>query len=119
MKLILIPLWFILSFVYSQSITEKEFDEKINEDIIVIEFFAEWNKENCVDLSKFKDVSTYMVNVEECPNLAKSYNILSVPTLIIFYNKKIAAKYEADLTFQLSTKEAEKKVEELVLKKFM
>ena len=71
------------------------------------------------DLSDFKDVKTYLVNIEHCPELTKKYKILSVPTLIIFNNKEIVEKYEADLTFQLSTKQAVKKTEELVLKKFM
>lgn len=119
MKLLLIPFLFLLSFTYSQSITEKEFEDKISEDIVVIEFYAEWNKQNCIDLNEFKDVSAYMVNIEECPNLAQTYKIISIPTVIVFYNKEAVAKYEADLTFQLSIKEAKKKVEELVLKKFM
>ena len=119
MRLILIPLFFIYSFVLSQTITESEFEEKINEDIVVIEFYAEWNKDNCVDLKEFKDVASYMVNIEECPNLVEKYKVLSVPTIIVFNNKEVVERYDAALTFQLCLKAARKKVEELVLKKFM
>tara|TARA_R100000664_G_C2752608_1_gene139890 strand:- start:978 stop:1337 length:360 start_codon:yes stop_codon:yes gene_type:complete len=109
-----------VSFLFSQTlIDESNFNDKLNEDIVVIEFFAEWNKDNCVDLSKFKEVSTYMVKVEECPNLTSKYKVVSVPTVIIFYNKEEVERYEADLSFKLSIKDACKKTEELVLKKFM
>jgi len=108
------------AFSFGQmSIKEDDFSDALKEDIVVVEFYAEWNKDNMVDLSKFKDVKTYMVNVEDSPNLVKKYKILSVPTVIIFYNKEVVEKHEADLTFQLCIKEAQKKVEELVLKKFM
>ena len=62
-------------------------NEKLSEDIVVVEFYAEWNKSNMTDLSNFKDVKTYLVNIEHCPELTKKYKILSVPTLIIFNNK--------------------------------
>lgn len=101
------------------TIKESDLDKVLKEDIVVIEFYAEWNKDNMVDLSVFKDVKTYLINVEDCPNLVDEYKILSVPTVIIFYNKEVVQKYEADLTFQLCVKAARKKVEELVLKKFM
>ena len=101
------------------TIKESDLDKVLKEDIVVIEFYAEWNKDNMVDLSVFRDVKTYLINVEDCPNLVDEYKILSVPTVIIFYNKEVVQKYEADLTFQLCVKAARKKVEELVLKKFM
>ena len=41
------------SFAFTQTISESEFENKISEDIVVIEFYAEWNKDNCVDLSQF------------------------------------------------------------------
>tara|TARA_R100000231_G_scaffold82325_1_gene62940 strand:- start:1070 stop:1438 length:369 start_codon:yes stop_codon:yes gene_type:complete len=119
-KIILLILLLLSLFSFSQvEINESNFNEKLSEDIVVVEFYAEWNKSNMTDLSDFKDVKTYLVNIEHCPGLTKKYKILSVPTLIIFNNKEIVEKYEADLTFQLSTKQAVKKTEELVLKKFM
>ena len=108
----------IMSFG-QMTIKESDLDKVLKEDIVVIEFYAEWNKDNMVDLSVFKDVKTYLINVEDCPNLVDEYKILSVPTVIVFYNKEVVQKYEADLTFQLCIKAARKKVEELVLKKFM
>jgi len=101
------------------TLQESDLDAVLKEDIVVIEFYADWNKENMVDLSKFKDVKTYIIDIENCPNMVAEYKILSVPTVIVFYNKEVVHKYEADLTFQLCIKEAKKQVEELVLKKFM
>ena len=118
MRFILIPLLFVFSFPWTQTINESDFEEKINEDIVVVEFYAEWNKDNCVELSNFKNVATYMVNIEDSPTLTKTYKIYSVPTIIIFYNQEVVEKYEADLTFQLCIKDATRKVEELVLSKF-
>tara|TARA_R100000664_G_C2754152_1_gene141697 strand:+ start:1652 stop:2014 length:363 start_codon:yes stop_codon:yes gene_type:complete len=120
MRTILIFL-LLLSFssLAQQVINEEEFEEKLNDDIVLIEFYAEWNKDNCVDLAEFKDIKSYMVNIETCPNLTSTYKILSVPTILIFYNKEVVERYDADLTFQLCIKAPKKKVEELVLKKFM
>ncbi len=110
----------ITTLVFGQtSIKENELSEILKEDIVVIEFYADWNKDNMVDLSEFKDIKTYTINIEDYPNLVLKYKILSVPTIIVFYNKEVVEKYEADLTFKLSIKDAKKKVEELVLKKFM
>ena len=87
MRLFLFILFLLPCFIYSQEIIgEDNFSSKINQDIVVVEFYAEWNKNNCVDLKVFKDVTAYMVNIEDCPSLAKKYNILSVPTIIIFNN---------------------------------
>ncbi|QDP61272.1 MAG: hypothetical protein Unbinned1524contig1000_29 [Prokaryotic dsDNA virus sp.] len=112
-------LFFTTLCIGQDYIQEDKFEEVLSEDIVIIEFYADWNKDNKIDLKEFKDVKSYVVNVEDCPNLTKEYKILSVPTLIIFNNKKVVEKYEADLTFQLCIKAAKKKVEELVLKKFM
>tara|TARA_Y100000592_G_scaffold95661_1_gene162671 strand:- start:2058 stop:2414 length:357 start_codon:yes stop_codon:yes gene_type:complete len=118
MRFILILL-FSVSLYSQEIITEENFSKKLEHDIVVVEFYAEWNKGNCVDLSEFKDVATYMVNIDNSPDLKSNYKIISVPTIIIFTNKEAAYRFEADLTFQLSIKEPKKKVEELVLKKFM
>ena len=100
--------------LYSQEIiTQDNFNQKLEKDIVVVEFYAEWNKDNCVDLKEFKDVSTYMVNIDNSPDLKSAYNIISIPTIIVFNNKEVAYKFEADLTFKLSLKEPKKKVEEL------
>ena len=116
----LIILFLICVNSFSQTIiSEAEFDDKLKEDIVVIEFYADWNKDNCVDLSEFKNVSTYLINIEDSPELTNIYKVLSVPTVIVFNNKEVVGKYEADLTFQLCIKAAKKQVEELVLKKFM
>ena len=121
MKTLILTIFLLLSFqsLSQEVISEKDFDDKLSDDIVLIEFYAEWNKDNMVDLSVFKDVKTYLINVEDCPNLVDEYKILSVPTVIIFYNKEVVEKYEADLTFQLPIKAPKQKVEELVLKKFM
>lgn len=118
MRLIIILLLSVS--LYSQEIiTQDNFNQKLEKDIVVVEFYAEWNKDNCVDLKEFKDVSTYMVNIDNSPDLKSTYKIISIPTIIVFNNKEVAYKFEADLTFKLSLKEPKKKVEELVLKKFM
>jgi|TARA_R100001443_G_scaffold117451_1_gene142975 thioredoxin-related protein len=120
LRLLLLFAFFLTSCCLGQAIVnENEFNEKLNEDIVVVEFYAEWNKDNMVDLKEFKDVKTYTINIEDTPSLVAKYKVLSVPTLIVFNNKEVVEKYEADLTFQLCIKQAKKRVEELVLKKFM
>jgi thioredoxin-like negative regulator of GroEL len=120
LRFLLLFVFFLTSCCFGQSIgSEVELNEKLNEDIVVVEFYAEWNKGNMVDLGEFKNVKTYIINIEDVPSLVSKYKILSVPTIIVFNNKKVVDKYEADLTFQLCIKQAKKKVEALVLQKFM
>ena len=73
-------------------IEEKNFDTEIKEDIVIIDFFATWCgpcKMLGLVLEKISDEIKFpilKVDVDECSNIAKRYEIYSVPTLILMKN---------------------------------
>jgi len=74
-------------------ITENEFKDLINNSnqMIVVDFFAEWCMP-CVMLTpiieelaeKMKEVKFAKINIDDNEELARKYNISSIPCLVIF-----------------------------------
>ena len=97
------------------------FDNKIAKDIVVVEFWAEWNKANeFAELNKLKDSSVYRVDIMHCAKLQADYNILAVPTVVVFDNGVEKERFNANIMFQL---EADKKtiqtsIDTIILNKF-
>ena len=75
-------------------------ESQINEEIVknshklsIIDFFADWCMP-CQMLTpvlneldkKYKNLDVYKVNVDEAQNVAMTYNISSIPTMIFFKN---------------------------------
>ena len=78
--------------------SEKEFDEVIKKDKVVIDFYAEWCGP-CKMLSPILDkvskelnLDTYKVNVDEVEDVARQYGIMSIPTVMIFEKGKMTKK---------------------------
>ena len=75
------------------------FDEKIKEGKVLVDFFATLCGP-CRMLgpiieelaSEVKEYKFYKVDVDEAPNLAKRYGMLSIPTLLIFENGELKDK---------------------------
>lgn len=76
-----------------EKINEANFDEKIKNrgSIAVVDFYADWcgpckmfvpTLESLAD--DHTDVEFFKVNVDENPNLSRTYAVMSIPTLIIF-----------------------------------
>ncbi|MDR0968616.1 MAG: thioredoxin [Holosporaceae bacterium] len=62
----------------------------LSKDFVVVDFYADWCGP-CRVISPFleeiqseKNVEVVKVNIDESPNLASQYNVMSIPTLIIF-----------------------------------
>jgi len=88
-------------------------------DICVVEFNAGWNKANSVDwLNKLNDCSVKRINIDK-GDWAKKYNIVVVPTIIVFNGKEVK-RYQADLSFTMATtrKEVQEEVDELIMSDF-
>lgn len=75
-------------------IKEEEFNACISNNKVLVDFYATWCgpcKMLSLVLEKFdvnSEIDTIKVDIDECSNLTKEYNIFSVPTLIIFENGK-------------------------------
>ena len=76
-----------------------------DEDVCVVEFNAGWNESNSVDyLEKLTDCGIKRVSIDK-GDWQKDYNIVIVPTIIVFNGKEIE-RFQADLSFKmLATKE--------------
>ena len=78
---------------------EKEFKELIKEDKILVDFFANWCGP-CKMISpiveeisnEISDVKFLKVDVDSSSEVASTYSIMSIPTLMIFKDGQIKSK---------------------------
>ena len=128
MKLIKFILILLSLNIYAQSevpeeywITDKNFNEAINgdgfeeKDIVVVEFWAEFNKVNCFDEWKKLDVPYYRVNIADAPEAKKKYRVRMAPTIIIFKEgtKEKVFKAGLDLLLPTNLQEIQESIEEV------
>ena len=104
------PIWKIFSayilILFFILISNNAFGQKMcKEDICVVEFNAGWNESNSVDyLDKLTDCGIVKINIDK-GDWQKKYNIVVVPTIIVFNGKEVK-RFQADLTFAMkATKE--------------
>jgi len=113
--LILIP---FLSFSQSDVpdkywLTDDNFEEVVsgnsafgddNDQTILIEFWADFNKENCFnEWEQIKDALYYRVDISKAPLAKKEYRIRMAPTLLIFKGGEKEATFKAGLDLLLPT----------------
>ena len=103
-------------YSYSQSdvpaeywIDDSNFEERINQKSafgddnqkpVVVEFWAEFNEENCFgEWDKIENALYYRVDISKAPNAKKKYKVRMAPTVIVFYDgiKESAFKAGLDL----------------------
>ena len=91
-----------------ETLTASNFNDKIAKDVVAVEFWAEWNKANQFnELVKLKDTNVYRVDIMHCSDLQTKYNIVAIPTVVLFDNGVEKERFNANIMFQL---EADKKV---------
>jgi len=103
----------ILLFAYSTLVYSQ---------ITVTHFNANWNDANKVawvkklsDVDKVKDVC-----IAHSPELQKKYEIVVVPTIIIFKDGEEVKRYQADISFTMvaTREEVQDFIDELIMRDF-
>ena len=114
MKKLLILLFFLLFSLVSFS------QNLCDEDICVVEFNAGFNKANSVDwLDKLGDCGVMRVDIQESPDLQKEYNIVVVPTIIVFNGKEVE-RFHGNIMMKIEAtrKEVQSVVDEIIYSDF-
>ncbi len=74
---------------------ENDFENLINKDLVVVDFFATWCgpcKMLGPVLESLENIDVVKIDVDECPDLARKYGIMSVPTLMLFSGGELKNK---------------------------
>ena len=112
---------FACSSLVGQEFINGDFDDRIAKDIVVVEFWADWNSTNQFnDLVKLKECEKYRLDIMANADTQAEYNITGIPTVIIFDNGVEKERFNPNIMFQL---EADKKtlqnsVDTIILNKF-
>lgn len=79
--------------------TDENFNDVINDDIVLVDFFASWCgpcrmlSPVLEEISEDRDsIKIVKVDVDECNSLAKTYGVMSIPTLLLFKNGNLIRK---------------------------
>jgi len=101
MKKILITLLFsFVSLFAFEHLTADNIDEKLKDKKVIVDFYATWCPpckiiaKNLIEYNKVKpsDVVIYKIDIDQYMDLAKRYNVRSLPTLAYFKDGKLIAK---------------------------
>ncbi len=84
---------------------ESDFSKELTEELVLVDFYADWCgscKALAPILEGLKDIKVLKVNVDEFGDLAASFGIMSIPTLILFkdgnkLDKKVGLISKSDL----------------------
>ncbi|QDP46340.1 MAG: hypothetical protein GOVbin1709_2 [Prokaryotic dsDNA virus sp.] len=88
-------------------------------DVCVVEFNASWNSANGVDyLNDLTDCGIKKISIDE-GDWQKKYNIVIVPTIIVFNGDEVK-RFQADLSFKLlaTKEEIQGVVDEIIMSDF-
>ena len=121
-KLLFILLLLCLSAYGSvEFLNNSNFNNKISKGIVVVEYWADWNKSNQFNgLEKLKDCTIYRACIAKCSDAAGKYKIKAVPTVIIYDNGEEVARFTPNIMLQLeaSKSDVQSAIDEIVLNKF-
>lgn len=73
---------------------EENFNELINNELVLVDFYADWCgpcKMLAPVLEELDNIDVVKVNVDEAPELAKKYGIMTIPNLLLFEKGELKA----------------------------
>jgi thioredoxin 1 len=100
-KIILLMFFSIASLFAYEELTVDNFDAKIKDKNVIVDFYAVWcppckilaNNLEDFDLVKPDNVEIYKVNIDDQLVLAKKYGVSKLPTMVYFKNGKPVKNY--------------------------
>ena len=95
------------------------------DECIIVQVNADWNARAAIDLGKLKNCKWFNASIDNKEYgavLANEWNIVSVPTIIMFEYGKEIKRFEAGLSFNLNEekilKEINEEIDEIMLRRF-
>tara|TARA_R110002049_G_scaffold105513_4_gene252348 strand:- start:1221 stop:1592 length:372 start_codon:yes stop_codon:yes gene_type:complete len=89
--------------------------------ICVVEFNASFNSQNGVSwIENISDCTPRRIDIVSQPDLQKEYNIVVVPTIVIFQEGEEIKRFQANIMMQLEATEQEVQevVDEIIMSSF-
>ena len=118
-KLLILSMFVTSLFGNVRELTDENFDKAIKRGMVVVEFYASWNKANMVTLldewDNFEVNRVCRLDVEKYDKIMTSQNVVVLPTIIFYLDGEEAGRLQGNMKFQLetTTKELDKMVEEI------
>ena len=84
-------------------------------------FNAQWNAANEIEwVEKLTDCDIEKYDIGTKPEDAGKYKVVVVPTILIFQDGEEVERYQADISFKMSTtrEEVQDKIDELIMSAF-
>lgn len=116
--------WYILSIFLlifftqrcnAQTIVNDKTFNITMEGVSVVEFWAEWNKDNeCDWLEDIEGVNWYRIDVDS--ESAKKYEVTVLPTLLLLNDGDLVKKYEGNVSFEICPIRTPKKLKKEIKK---
>jgi hypothetical protein len=123
-KLLILGILVTSLFGNVRELTDENFEKAIKRGVVVIEYYAGWNKANMVTLldewDNFEVSRVFRLDVEKYDKIMTSQKVVVLPTIIFYLDGEEADRLQGNMKFQLETtiKELDRMVEELRGSKF-
>jgi len=123
-KLLILGMLVTSLFSNVRELTDENFDRAIKRGVVVIEYYAGWNKANMVTIldewDNFEVSRVFRLDVEKYDKIMTSQKVVVLPTIIFYLDGEEAARLQGNMKFQLETtkEELDRMVEELRGSKF-
>jgi hypothetical protein len=123
-KLLILGMLVTSLFGNVRELTDENFEKAIKRGVVVIEYYAGWNKANMVTIldewDNFEVSRVFRLDVEKYDKIMTSQKVVVLPTIIFYLDGEEADRLQGNMKFQLETtiKELDRMVEELRGSKF-